>query len=268
MRIFALLLSLLAFNAGWMGVHATETNSTPRYAGGFSTVLRLGMDLQRMMDRKHRPLFPPNPVFMDLDLTPRARPAILEAGAEPVRGVMISAGFIDLANQVAHARALELVQPGFFQGYLTHLSREHGDKELAVLPGPASEAFWEDQVRNEQMSEFHQIAGMVISINLAHIYLGHYEKYEAKLHGADGKPVPLASLLSNGEWLKAMRTATKNALDAGLGMTGYIAFCEALDHLPERPAWTEHFLPRDMSSAKLKSELRILEAKFFSGRSI
>ena len=74
--------------------------------------------------------------------------------------------------------------------------------------------------------------------------------------------------MSHGEWLKAMRTATKNALDAGLGMTGYIALCEAIDHMPNRPPWTEFFMPKDMKASNLRSELRILEANFFSGISV
>ena len=269
-RFFAvvLLTSLWPVASGIAAEPTVVVASVPKYTAGFSTVLRLGMDIQRMMDKKHRPLFPPNPVFMDLDLAPAARPAVVDSGTDQVRGVMISAGFIDLANNVAHARAIDMTEPGFFESYLAQLSRETGEKELAVLPNFANEAYWTEQVRNEQLSAFNQIVGMVVSINLAHIYLGQYEKYADKLRDADGRPVPLARLMSNGEWLKAMRTSTKNSLEAGLGMTGYIALCEAIDHMPTRPAWTEFFMPRDMRSSKLKSELEIMEAKFFSGRSI
>ncbi len=272
MRQSILLFVALTFVTGrWFSVAGETGDGTApprRYTSGFSTVLRLGMDLQRMMDPKHRGLFPPNPVFMDLELTPSARPAVINPGADTVRGVMLSAGFIDLANYVAHARAIDDIEPGYFERYLAQLAQERSGHELAGPVNSANAAYWTDEIRNAQMSGFNQIVGMVVAINLAHIYLGQYEKYAGRLRGPDGRPVPLAGMLSNGEWLKAMRTATKNSLEAGLGMTGYIAFCEAIDRMPERPPWTEHFLPRDISASKLRSELRILEAKFFSGRSI
>jgi hypothetical protein len=65
-----------------------------------------------------------------------------------------------------------------------------------------------------------------------------------------------------------MRLASRNAGQAGLGMTGYIALCEAIDRMPARPDWTEHFMPRDIRASKLRHVLRILEAYSFAGQGI
>lgn len=263
------LLSVLAFVYSAKPAQQLMGEQAPHhYPGGFATVLRLGMDLQRMMDPKFRPDFPPNPIFVDLDLQPTARPAVVVSGTEHVSGVMLTAGFVDLANNVAHASAINQSQPGFFHQYLAQLSQENGTTEIATLPDLTNETYWTETIRNKQISDFNQIVGMVVAINLAHIYLGQYEKYSGKLQDSNGQPVPLARLMSHHEWLKAMRKATKNALDAGLGMSGYISLCEAIDHMPTRPPWTEFFIPKDMKASKLRSELRILEANFFSGISV
>lgn len=247
---------------------APASAASHQYRGGFATVLRLGMDIRRMMNPQYRDQFPPNPVFMDLDLTPAARPAVITTGNKSYNGVMVTAGFIDLANNVAHAHAIDRAQPGYFDQYLARLSQESGDRELAAPPNVDDDAFWTESIRNEQLTDFNQIVGMVVAINLAHIYLGQYAEHALQLKDADGNPVPLARVMSHHQWLEAMRTATKNSLDTGLGMSGYIALCEAIGRMPARPAWTEYFMPRHMSAAKLRSELRIIEASYFSGRSV
>lgn len=238
------------------------------YDGGFSTILRLGMDIRRVMEEKHRPNFPGNPVFMDLEVTPQARTAVLTDGGSSSRGVYLSAGFVDLANYVAHARAIDMVEPGYFERYLTALSGETGELELSRLPNLENPAYWTLRVRNEQLSQFNQVVGMVLSINLAHHYHGHHEKYAARLQDGEGRPVPMASLMSAGEWLKSMRAASRNSLEAGLGMTGFISLCEAIDRMPSRPAWTEFFMHRDVSASKIRHELTILEARFFTAKGI
>ena len=39
---------------------------------------------------------------------------------------------------------------------------------------------------NHQASQFNQMAGALIAIEMAHHYLGHYKKYEASLKGCPG----------------------------------------------------------------------------------
>lgn len=236
--------------------------------GDFATAQQLAMDIRQMLEPKLRRLFPPSPVIEDLQPVPAAWPVTPTETPDQIRGVVLTAGFIDFANRITHAWAIDKMEPGYLDRYLGLLSRQTDGTDLPPLPDGANEAYWTEQIRNAQLSAFNQIVGMVVSVNLAHHHLGQHEKHADKLHAAPSGHLPLASVLSKGEWLKAMRTATQHALDAGLGMTGYIAFCEAIDGMPTRPTWTEYFLPRDMKASKVRSELRILEAKFFSGRSI
>jgi hypothetical protein len=245
-----------------------ERASAGTRGGDFATAQELAVDIREMLEPKLRRLFPPSPVIEDLQAVPAARPVAPTETPDQIRGVVLTAGFIEFANRVTHAWAIDKVEPGYLDRYLALLSRQTDGADLPPLPDGANAAYWTEQIRNAQLSAFNQIVGMVVSVNLAHHHLGQYEKHASKLHAAGGGQLPLASVLSKGEWLKAMRTGTQHSLDAGLGMTGYIAFCEAIDGMETRPTWTEYFLPRDMKASKIRSELRILEAKFFSGRSI
>ena len=44
--------------------------------------------------------------------------------------------------------------------------------------------YWKDDVLNDQASYFNQMIGMMVAINLSHHYLGHFDKYAAKMAAA------------------------------------------------------------------------------------
>ena len=61
--------------------------------------------------------------------------------------VFISVGFIELMNNVSHAKAIDLIEKGFFRKYLSTLATESGDTSLAYLEGVRSPRFWSDRIQ-------------------------------------------------------------------------------------------------------------------------
>src|SRR2546425_848506 len=112
---------------------------------------------------------------------------------------------------------------------------------------------------NHQVSHFNQIAGALIAINMAHHYLGHYQKYASQLVDAQNHSVPINSVLTLEEWREAVLKGARNALDCGLAVDGLKMFYDGLDKMPNRPAWSFYFLPKDADVAKIKKDLDQLE---------
>src|ERR1044072_3098036 len=107
------------------------------YKTGYSAMMKLGRALYDQLDAKQKEMISSQPISMDVDMTPFVRMMYYpegDAGGKPLRGVWISAGFIDLCNHVAHAKAIDRVQKGYFQKYITLLMNESGDKEMKQLP--------------------------------------------------------------------------------------------------------------------------------------
>ena len=48
-----------------------------------------------------------------------------------LREVKISVGFIELMNHIAHAKAIDRIQPGYFQTYILNLSKRGGQRRPA-----------------------------------------------------------------------------------------------------------------------------------------
>ena len=107
------------------------------------------------------------------------------------RQVKLSAGFIDLVNDISHAKAIDHVQPGFFDQYI---------REPPSWPAPATPPlsppniveprFWTEDILNDQMSFFNQTVGLIEAINLAHHYLGHYASRAPKSPSRTAKSFP------------------------------------------------------------------------------
>jgi hypothetical protein len=181
---------------------------------------------------------------------------------KPMRLVFISVGFIDLINNIAHARAIETIEPGYFEKYIVSLSGETGKDAIKDLPGISDKKYWSDDVMNEQTSNFNQMAGMVVAIEISHHYLGHFKKYGTKIETGD-LPVPINNLLSSGEWDDSVEAGVLNALDCGYGVEGVKALYDAIDKMPTRPEWTAYFLPQNVKVEKLKKNLEKAEKKYF-----
>ena len=237
------------------------------YRTGYSVIMSLGADLHKSLDKKYQKIIHKQPIFLETDMMPSIKLVEYDDEPEPMRAVFISAGFIDLMNNVAHARAIDRIEKGYFQKYLAMLAQESGEKELRELPNLSNKRYWSDDMLNEQKSNFNQMVGMVVAIELTHHYLGHYKKYKHKLEDDKGKTLPINNFLTPTEWEESLKWGARNALDAGLGVEGIKALYDAIDKMPQRPAWTAYFLPANVKVDKVKKDLEKWEKRFFAGQS-
>ena len=235
------------------------------YKSGYSAMMKLGKDLYRTMKPEYQQIINSEPIFLETDVTPFVKLIEYPEEPKPIRAVFVSAGFIDLVNNVAHAKAIDKIQKGYFEKYVLSLSQETGEKELKELPNLSDQRFWSEDMLNAQLSFFNQIVGEVVAIKLAHHYLGHYKKYSARLTDAQGKTAPIANLLTPAEWDEAVKRGARNALECGLGVDGVKALYDCIGKMPKRPAWTAFFLPDKVKVSKLQRDLQRVEDRFFMG---
>lgn len=236
------------------------------YKTGYSSVLRLGRDIHAALKDEHREKIAPQPISIETSDKPFARPMFLQDGEKEVRGVWISAGFIDLVNQVAHAKAIATQDKNYFRSYAMGLEQETGDLPLRTLPDIDEARNWRDEVLNEQQTNFNSIMGMVVGMKLANHYLGHYDKYAEKLEGKDGREEAINNLLSEKEWMEAFTHGVRNAVRAGCMTEGVVPLLEALDRMKVRPPWAAAFLPDDVKFSSMRKDLESVQRRFLENK--
>jgi len=230
------------------------------------TIRGLGLDLYKSLAPKQRAVLNPEPVSVITDVTPMVQLSSLTEDNKTLGFVFVSVGFIDLVNNVAHAKAIDTVEKGYFEKYILSLSHESGDKELRDLPNIDNPKYWTDAVMQEQLSNLRQMVGTVVAIKLAHVYLGNYQKYASSLDPASSTPKPIEDLVTPEEWDTAMKAGVRNGLETGLGIEGIKALFETIDKMPTRPAWTEFFLPVGAKAKGIAKEMEKIEKKVFAGQ--
>lgn len=236
------------------------------YKSGYTSIEKLGVDLYKALSPKDRALINPRPISIETEAAPYVKMLFYPDDTKPIRGIWISMGFIDLVNHIAHAKAIDTVKKGYFKDYIQRLGKETGKTELQPLPGIENPAYWTDDMLNEQLSNFNSIVGIVAGVELAHHYLGHFEKYKDKLDETNAKAVPINTLLTQKEWDAAFEKGVKDALNAGCAIEGVIPFYEAFDKMQPRPSWAIHFFPENVKFPKVKKELERLQKRFFAGQ--
>ncbi len=235
----------------------------PTYKTGFSAVTHIGKELRDALKPALRTKVHSHPVALETDVRPFVKTVEYPDENEPLRLVFVSVGFIDLMNHVSHAKAIDRIQPGYFQRYLVSLADESGDFSLKELPGISDRRYWSDDILNDQQSNFNQMVGMVVAIELSHHYLGHYKKNSNTLAESDNQE-PINNLLQPAEWEEALKVGVQNALDCGYGIDGLKVFYDAIAKMPKRPDWVDYFLPEHVKVAKLQKDLQKAENYYFA----
>ena len=260
-RSLALLLTLaLGLGAGAQPPAPTA----PAYPSDFKTVQRLADELYEALPREQQSKLGHPPLVLREAAGPLVQPVAVGAtnGQPPCAVIAVSGGFLDLVNRVAHAEAIDHVAKGCLAAYAARLASDA--PQLPALPEAAEPRFQTENLLETQQSHFNQMAGTLVAIDLAHHYLGHYEKYAARLTTADGQWVPINQVLTLQEWKAAVTAGVKNSLNCGLGTEGVCLLYECIDRMPHRPAWTAYFLFEAAKVRQVKRELSRLEEKFFS----
>jgi hypothetical protein len=240
----------------------------PQYAypSGFSVALKMAGELSDALDATQSCQLAPQPVALEPQDFPIIMPIVNKAEKKVLRQVSISAGLIDLVNHISHAKAIDRIQPGYFDQYVLNFVRATGDTFAVQPPSMVDPRYWTNDVLNDQLSYFNQMIGMLMAINLAHHYLGHVDKYYSKMFTASDKVSPINDFLTPDEWEVSVRAGALDALNCALATDGLRALFEAIDHMPRRPAWTEEIVPKDADLKKINKELANWEVDFFHGK--
>jgi hypothetical protein len=235
------------------------------YQSGFSIVLKLGGDLSESLPAKFGNQIDPQAIALQPQESPVVTPVATTGDSSVLRQVVLSAGFIDLLNHICHAKAVDRIQPGFFDQYVKNLAEATGDGAVQP-PNIVDPRYWTDDVINDQMSYFNQMIGFMMAINLSHHYLGHYAKYSSRMIGPGDKLTPINDFLTPAEWNVSVRAAAVDSLNCALATDGSRALFEAIDKMPNRPAWADYILPAGVDIKKLNKQLLCYENEFFRGQ--
>jgi len=240
------------------------TNSTPQvYPSDVGMAVKIGNELYETLDPRCQRNISPQTISTEQTDAPEIAPIRqADANAMPCQ-VLISTGFVDLLNHIAHAKAIDRIQPGFLQQYAASLARESGGQDPSQPPEITDPRYWTDAVMNDQQSYFNQMIGLTVAINLSHHYLGHYQKYAGQMLA--GKPAPINNFIAASEWDASVKAAALNSLDCAFATEGAKALFEAIDAMPRRPAWTGFIAPLNTDLKKLNQQLTKYETAYFHG---
>ena len=253
-----------AWLAGYLDSLAA-TDALPHvYPGSLMLVARLGSDLFETLDPGFQQSLDSDPVTVQNLEAPVIMPSAVTEGDRSWGRVSISAGYVDLLNHIAHPKAIDHIQPGYFQTYILTLSKAAESDTPPEPPDIIDNSYWTDDVMNEQGSYFNQMIGMTLAINLSHHYLGHYNRFSSRMPA--GQKALFNNLMPPGAWETEVKAATLNCLNCAVATGGAMALFEAIDKMPRRPAWAAYVAPPGANLKKLIAHLSVYEDQYFHGR--
>lgn len=246
---------------------AVEVKASPGvYPSGFSVAIKLGGELYEALPAKFAGQVEAQTIILQPQDAPVVTPIATTEDNRVVRQVSLSAGLIDMINHICHAKAIDRVQPGYFDQYVKNLAALSLADGSAPPPPIIEPRYWSEDIINDQLSYFNQMIGLLTAINLTHHYLGHYAKYSAKMIGVRGQVSPINNFLTPSEWDVSVKAGVIDALNCALATDGPRALFEAIDKMPTRPAWTAYIIPQQTDIKKLNKQLSKYEADFFHGK--
>jgi hypothetical protein len=234
------------------------------YPDSLMQVARLGSDLFETLDPRFQQSLHSDPVTVENMEAPVITPSAVTEGDRSWGRVCISAGYVDLLNHIAHAKAIDQIQPGYFQTYILNLSKAADSDALPALPDMIDNRYWTDDVMNEQGSYFNQMIGMTLAINFSHHYLGNFNKFSSRMPA--GQPAAFNNFIPPDAWETEVKAATLNCLNCAVATGGARALFEAIDKMPRRPAWAAYVAPPGADLKKLIAHLSVYEKQYFHGQ--
>jgi len=251
---------------GWLALltpaYAVTNAPAHTYPSGVEIAAKIGNDLVATLDPKFQKILNPEAISLQQLAAPVMAPI------QPTHGgllcqVSVSTGFIDLLNHIAHAKAIDRIQPGYFRKYVAHLAQEGANENPALPPNLEDSRYWTDAVMQDQASFFNQMISITLALNLSHLYLDHCDKYAA--HMSAGNSAPINNFIALAEWKASVKCATLNSLDCALATEGGEALFDCIDQMPRRPAWTGYVVPQGVNIKKLNKQLSQYEHDYYFG---
>ena len=232
------------------------------YPGGSTIIVKLGESLFENLDPKRQQSLSAAPAsleFREFSITTSIERNQNKASCQ----VGVSVALIDLLNHLAHAKAINRVQPGYFEQYAATLARQSSGATIPVAPDITEPRFWTADIMSEQMSYFNEMIGMTMAINLTHQYLGHFIKYASQISAAESQPIN--NLVTPAEWEASVRMGARNALDCAIGTEGARVLFAAIDKMPSRSGWTSLIVPQNADLKELNRKLSSYENQYYHG---
>jgi hypothetical protein len=245
-------------------MHARAAAPKGTYEMGLRNVTNINADLVLALDPSKRRQVSPNTLLLGTVRLPCVASLPGMNAEEPGQPVRISSSFIDFINRVAHAKAIDESERGFFLRYTTRLAEDPrttlAPEFSVVLPQRA----WSFNTMNRQASHFNQMVGGLLGIEHAHHYLGHYRKNAKHFNPQTALPQPINTVISESEWRQAVLDGARNALACGLGVDGLKAIFECFGQMPTRPAWAAYFIHPQADLRRISADLVQAERDFFA----
>jgi hypothetical protein len=264
MKRHAIIMSLVASGCLFLLTPARAVTNTlaHTYPSGARIAGKIGNDLYATLDPKFQTGLNPEAVSLEKSAAPVIAPVRRNGQGFPAQ-VSVSTGFIDLLNHIAHAKAIDRIQPGYLGRYVSELAQPGAEENPPLPPNLDNPRYWTEAVMTDQASYFNQMISLTLAINLSHHYLAHYHKYAAQM--PEGKPAPINKLIAPVEWDASVRCATLNSLDCALATEGGRALFAFIDQMPRRPAWTDYIVPQGVNITRLNAQLSDYETDYFRG---
>lgn len=234
------------------------------YEMGFPNVTNINADLVLALEPPKRRLVSSSTLLLGTVRLPCVASSPSVNPDEPAQPVRISSSFIDFINRVAHAKAVDESERGFFLRYATRLAE---DPRTALAPEFSvllPQRAWSFNTMNRQASHFNQMVGGLLGIEHAHHYLGHYRKNARLFDPHTALPQPINAVITEEEWRQAVLDGARNALACGLGVDGMRAIFECFNQMPARPAWAAYFIHPKADVQRIILELVQTERDFFA----
>jgi hypothetical protein len=252
MKRGAVFLSLLACVVS-DPTEASANNQHSRYETGPEHVVYIARDLWESMDERQRQKWPLHRSFQ----------AEEEAAGNRAAEALLPAGVVDFLNHVTHAKAIDSVQRGFLKEYAGRLSLIATNTPCLELEPARQSKFWEAKMMNSQISYFNQLAGGLVAIDMAHHYLGHYDKYAKRLTNAAGEAVSISSVVTWDEWREAVMRGASHAITCGLSVEGLVFLYGMFESMAEKPGWVSQFVCAKANLPKIRRDLEKMEKEYF-----
>ena len=234
------------------------------YEMGFRNVTNINADLVLALDPPKRRQVSSSTLLLGAVRLPCVASSPAVSPDEPGQPVRISSSFIEFINRVAHAKAVDESERGFFLRYAIRLAEDPRTTlapEFSVL---IPRRGWSFNTMNRQASHFNQMVGGLLGIEHAHHYLGHYRKNAKLFDPHTALPQPINVVITEEEWRQAVLDGARNALACGLGVDGMKAIFECFGQMPTRPAWAAYFIHPKADVRRISAELVQAERDFFA----
>jgi|SRR6185503_4567842 len=234
------------------------------YELGFPNVTNINTDLVRALEPSKRRQVSSNTLLLGSVRLPCVASAPGENPDGPGQPVCISACFVDFINRVAHAKAMDEAERGFFARYTMRLAEDPRTSLAPDFDALLPKRVWDFNTMNRQASHFNQMVGGLLGIDHAHHYLGHYRKHAHCFDRQTALPQPINAMVTEEEWRQAVLEGARNALACGLGIDGMKAIFQCFGQMQTRPPWAAYFIHPQADVQRMILELVQAERDFFA----